>query len=250
MAIIIKNEQQIEGIRKACQLAVDALDYAEELVKPGISTEDLDKQIEDYIRKFEGVPAPLGYRGYPKSVCTSINEVVCHGIPKKADILKEGDIIKIDVSTVLNGFFGDTCKTFAVGAISEEAQMLLSVTRDCLDIGISQVKPGNEFGMIGKAISSYARSRNCSVVYQFCGHGVGVSFHEDPIVSHDDKKYDNTKMQSGMIFTIEPMINLGVARTVIDENDKWTARTADSKLSAQFEHTILVTDFGPEVLTK
>lgn len=250
MAIIIKTEEQIEGVRKACQLAIDALDYAEDLIKPGISTEYLDKKIESYIKKFQGIPAPLGYRGYPKSVCTSINEVVCHGIPKESDILKEGDIIKIDVSTIVNGYFGDSCRTFPVGQISDKAQMLLSVTRDCLDIGIAQVRPNNEFGMIGKAISAYARSRNCSVVHQFCGHGVGIRFHEDPIIPHDDAKYDNTKMKTGMIFTIEPMINLGVARTVVDENDKWTARTADGELSAQFEHTVLVTDCGVEVLTK
>jgi methionyl aminopeptidase len=250
MTIAIKTEQQVEGIRKSCQLAVDALDHAEQFIRPGISTEEIDQEIEAYIRKFGGVPAPLGYHGYPKSSCTSINEVICHGIPKKDDILKEGDIIKVDVSTIVNGYFGDTCRTFPVGKISDQAQMLLSATRDCLDIGISQVRPNNEFGMIGRAISAYARLRGYGVVYEFTGHGTGLKFHEEPVIAHDDNKYDSRKMETGMIFTIEPMINLGIAKAIIDENDRWTARTADGSLSAQFEHTILVTESGSEVLTK
>lgn len=251
MKIIIKTEEQINNIRKACQLANDALDHGEQFVKPGVSTEEINAEIESYIRKYGGIPAPLGYHGYPKSVCTSLNEVVCHGIPKTTDVLKDGDIIKIDVSTILNGFFGDTCRTFPVGTISESANRLLTVTRDCLDLGIAQVKPDNEFGMIAKAISSYANSRGYSVVYQFVGHGVGLKLHEDPQVNHSDKfSYDTTKMKPGMIFTIEPMINEGLAEAVVDWQDKWTARTVDGKLSAQFEHTVLVTDDGVEVLTR
>jgi methionyl aminopeptidase len=250
MTIAIKTEQQVEAIRKSCQLAVDALDHAEQFIQPGISTEEIDREIETYIRKFGGIPAPLGYHGYPKSSCTSINEVICHGIPKKDDILKEGDIIKVDVSTIVNGYFGDTCRTFPVGKISDQAQMLLSATRDCLDIGISQVRPNNEFGMIGRAISAYARLRGYGVVYEFTGHGTGLKFHEEPVIAHDDSKYDYRKMEAGMIFTIEPMINLGIAKAIIDESDRWTARTADGSLSAQFEHTILVTESGSEVLTK
>jgi methionyl aminopeptidase len=250
MDIIIKTEDQIHGIRKACELAADALEHGESFIKPGISTATINAEIEGYIRKFGGKPAPLGYHGYPKAVCTSINEVVCHGIPKEEDVLKEGDIIKIDVSTILNEYFGDTCKTFAVGTISEDANRLLSVAKDCLDIGISQVKPNAQFGMIGKSISSYAKSRGYGVVYQFVGHGVGLKLHEGPQISFDDLLFDSTRMMPGMIFTIEPMINQGVAEAVIDSNDKWTARTADGKLSAQFEHTVLVTEFGVEVLTK
>jgi methionyl aminopeptidase len=249
MTISIKTEQQVEAIRKSCQLSVDALDHAEQFIRPGISTEEIDREIEAYIRKFGGIPAPLGYHGYPKSSCTSINEVICHGIPKKDDILKEGDIIKVDVSTIVNGYFGDTCRTFPVGKISDQAQMLLSATRDCLDIGISQVRPNNEFGMIGRAISAYARLRGYGVVYEFTGHGTGLKFHEEPVIAHDDSKYDSRKMEAGMIFTIEPMINLGIAKAIIDESDRWTARTADGSLSAQFEHTVLVTDCGVEVLT-
>lgn len=250
MAIIIKNEEQIEGIRKACELAADALEHGEQFVKPGVSTEEINKEIEGYIRKYGGVPAPLGYHGYPKAVCTSLNEVVCHGIPNDQDILKDGDIIKIDVSTIVNNYFGDTCRTFPVGQVSEEAIRLLSVTKDCLDMGIAQVKPENEFGLIGKAIASYAKSRGYGVVYQFVGHGVGLKFHEEPQINHDDKFYDFTKMKPGMIFTIEPMINQGLAEAFIDKVDKWTARTVDGKLSAQFEHTVLVTEDGVEVLTR
>jgi methionyl aminopeptidase len=250
MGIIIKNKDQIEGIKKACNLAFNALKHGEQFVKQGISTEFINNEIENYIRKHGGVPAPLGYHGYPKSVCTSINEVICHGIPKEEDILKEGDIIKIDVSTVLNGYFGDTCKTYAVGTICEEAQKLLNVAEQCLYLGILRVKPDAEFGIIGKEISSYARAHGYSVVYQFAGHGTGLRLHEDPTVSHDDQKYDSRKMKPGMIFTIEPMINLGEAKAIIDESDRWTARTIDGKLSAQFEHTVLVTDFGVEVLTR
>jgi methionyl aminopeptidase len=249
MDIIIKNDEQIEGIKKACELAVDALDYGEQFVKPGVTTQFINEQIDSYIRQYGGIPAPLGYNGYPKSVCTSINEVICHGIPKYQDVLKDGDIIKIDVSTILKGYFGDTCKTYAVGNVCDEAQRLLSVAKDCLDIGISQVRPNNEFGMIGKEISKYARSRGYSVVYQFAGHGTGLKLHEEPIVSHDDKKYDSRKMKTGMVFTIEPMINMGDPKAIIDESDHWTAKTIDGKLSAQFEHTVLVTDYGVEVLT-
>lgn len=250
MNIIIKNEEQINGIRKSCQLSTDALNHIEDMIQPGVSTEQLDIEIEKYIRKHGAIPAPLGYHGYPKSVCTSINEVICHGIPKEEDILKEGDILKIDVSTILNGYFGDTCKTFPVGNVSEESQRLISVTRDCLDIGISQVKPNNEFGMIGKSISEYAEKRGYGVVHQFAGHGTGLNFHEEPKICHDKSSYDKRKMQAGMIFTIEPMINIGQPHALIDENDRWTARTVDKSLSAQFEHTVLVTEDGVEVLTK
>lgn len=249
MSITIKNEEQIEGIRKACQLAIDAIDYAEQFVKPGISTETIDAEIEGYVRKYGGVPATLGYHGYPKSSCTSLNEVICHGIPKSTDVLKEGDIIKIDVATIVDGYFGDTCKTFPVGSVSEEAQRLMVVSKDCLDIGISRVRPNQKFGEIGKAITEYAESRGYSVVFQFAGHGTGLSLHEEPQISHDNRRYDERIMEPGMIFTIEPMIcTKGPDAVVL--NDGWTAVTADGGLSAQFEHTILVTEDGSEVLTR
>jgi methionyl aminopeptidase len=250
MGIIIKTEEQIDGIRKACQLATDALEHGEQFIKPGVTTDFINQEIEAYIRKYGGIPAPLGYHGYPKAVCTSLNEVICHGIPKAEDVLKEGDIIKVDVSTIVDGYYGDTCKTFPVGTVSEDAMRLLSVAKDCLDIGISQVRPDNEFGLIGKSIASYATSRGYGVVYQFVGHGVGLKFHEEPQVNYSGIPYDSRKMKPGMIFTIEPMINQGLAEAVIDKVDKWTARTVDGKLSAQFEHTVLVTPYGTEVLTR
>jgi methionyl aminopeptidase len=250
MGIIIKSEKQIEGIRKSCQLAADTLDHVEQFIKVGVSTEEINREVETFIRKYGASPAPLGYHGYPKAVCTSLNEVICHGIPSETQILKEGDIINVDVTTILDGYYGDTSRMFAVGQISDEAQKLIAVAKDCLDIGIVQVKPDAPFWHIGKAIQDYATSRGFSVVHQFAGHGTGLQFHEEPQICHDYKFADNRKMKPGMIFTIEPMINQGLAEAVIDPTDKWTARTVDGKLSAQWEHTILVTVDGVEVLTK
>lgn len=251
MAILIKTEEQIEGIRKSCELAADALSFIEPHVMPGATTQDLNDLIENFIRDHGAIPAPLGYLGYPKAVCTSLNEVICHGIPNSS-VLKDGDIINIDVTTILNGYFGDTSRMYTVGTVSPEAQCLIAVAQDCLAIGIAQVKPGKSFGDIGKAITEYAQKRGYSVVHQFCGHGCGIQFHEEPQIlhRHTAREYDHRKMQPGMTFTIEPMINQGLAEAVIDKRDKWTARTIDGKLSAQFEHTVLVTEGGVEVLTK
>lgn len=249
-AIIIKSEKQIDGIRSSCELAANTLNFIEPFIKPGVSTAEIDRQIEEYIRNAGGKPACLGYLGFPKSVCTSINEVICHGIPSDDTILKDGDIVNVDVTTIFKGYFGDTSRMYAVGNVSENATRLMAVAKDCLDIGISQVRPGKCFGEIGKAISAYARKRGYSIVYQFCGHGTGLMFHENPKVAHDDMCYDRTVMEPGMVFTIEPMLNQGVAEAVIDEADQWTARTADGKLSAQWEHTVLVTEDGVEILTK
>ena len=247
--IIIKTPEQIEGIRKSCKLAAQALDFAAQFVKVGVTTEFIDSQIEKFITDHNAIPATKGYNGYPKSSCISLNEVVCHGIPSQNEVLKEGDILNIDITTILDGFYGDTSRMFSVGEISPEAQNLIEVTRHCLDLGIQQVKPGNYFGNIGYVINKYATSKGYSVVYEFCGHGVGVKFHEEPQVDHTSRKNRGPKMKQGMIFTIEPMINEGRPSTTIDRNDGWTARTIDHKLSAQFEHTILVTTDGYEVLT-
>lgn len=249
---MIKNKRQIDGIRKSCHLAADTLTYLQEHVKPGITTQRLNDLADAYIRNYNAVPAPLGYRGYPRSICTSINEVICHGIPSHSVILKEGDIINIDVTTILNGYYGDTSRMYTVGAVDLAAEKLINITQDCLNIGIAQVKPGNQFCQIGKAIQPYATSRGYSVVHQFCGHGTGIQFHEEPQVHHNDTgdKSELRRMEPGMIFTIEPMLNQGVADAVIDPTDKWTARTQDGKLSAQFEHTVLVSEDGVEVLTK
>lgn len=247
--IIVKTPEQIEGIRKSSKLAGQTLEYIAEFVKEGVSTEFLNAKIDEYIRQNGAIPATLGYSGYPKSCCISLNEVVCHGIPSDDTILKNGDILNIDVTTILNGYYGDTSKMFTVGEVSPLAIDLIDVTRHGLALGIQQVKPGNQFGNIGHAISKYVKSQGFSVVYEYCGHGVGIDFHEEPQVDHTSRRNTGSVMQAGMIFTIEPMINEGRPSTVVDKNDKWTARTIDNKLSAQFEHTILVTNTGYEVLT-
>ena len=247
--IIIKTSEQIEGIRQSSQLAGLTLKYISEFVKPGVSTEFLDQKIEEYIVAHGAVPATKGYNGFPKSSCISPNEVVCHGIPSGKVTLKEGDILNIDITTILNGYYGDTSRMFCIGEVSEKARKLIETTKHCLELGIQQVKPGNYFGNIGFVISRYAKAQGYSVVYEFCGHGVGLQFHEEPQVDHTSRRNTGPIMQPGMIFTIEPMINEGRPTTRVDKADGWTARTVDNRLSAQFEHTILVTPTGFEVLT-
>jgi methionyl aminopeptidase len=247
--IIIKTPEQIDGIRKSSKLAGQTLEYIAAYVKEGVSTEFLNQKIDKYIRDNGAIPATLGYGGYPKSSCISVNEVVCHGIPSEKTILKNGDILNIDVTTILNGYYGDTSKMFTVGNVSAVALELIEVTKHSMDLGIQQVKPGNQFGNIGFAISKYAKSKGFSVVYEFCGHGVGVNFHEEPQVDHSSRRNTGPYMKPGMTFTIEPMINEGRPGTIVDKNDGWTAKTVDNKLSAQFEHTILITETGFEVLT-
>ena len=247
--IVIKTPEQIEGIRQSALLAAKTLDHAEQFVKEGVHTEFIDDKIEEFIRSHGAIPATLGYNGYPKSSCISPNNIICHGIPSKETILKKGDILNIDVTTILNGYFGDTSRMFTVGEVSTEAEDLIDTTWHCLDLAIEQVKPGNRFGNIGFVISRYAKAHGYTVVYEFCGHGVGIEFHEEPQVDHAARRNTGPEMKPGMIFTIEPMINQGKPRASIDENDGWTARTVDNKLSAQFEHTILVTQTGYEVLT-
>ncbi|WP_372754429.1 type I methionyl aminopeptidase [Labilibaculum sp.] len=247
--IIIKTPEQIEGIRKSSQLAGNTLKYISDFVKEGVSTLYLDKLVEKYIRDHGAIPAPLNYHGFPKSCCISLNEVICHGIPDEKTILKNGDILNIDVTTILDGYYGDTSTMFTIGDVSEAAEKLVEDTEHALYLGIEQVKPGNYFGNIGFMIGRYAKAKKYSVVYEFCGHGVGIDFHEEPQVEHICPKNSGSKMKAGMIFTIEPMINLGKARAIIDEKDGWTARTIDKKLSAQFEHTILVTEDGYEILS-
>lgn len=247
--IIIKTPGQIEGIRRSCKLAAQALDYAAQFVKEGVTTEYIDARIEEFILKHNAVPATKGYNGFPKSSCISLNEVVCHGIPSSQEVLKEGDILNIDITTILDGYYGDTSRMYTVGEISPVASNLIDVTRHCLDLGIQQVSPNNYFGNIGFVINRYATAKGFSVVYEYCGHGVGVKFHEEPQVDHTSRKNRGPKMKPGMIFTIEPMINVGRPVTTVDRIDGWTARTIDKKLSAQFEHTVLVTEGGFEVLT-
>lgn len=249
MSIRIKNQEQIDGIRKSSKLAAETLKFIEPYVKEGVTTEHLDNLIHQFIVDHGAIPATLNYNGYPKSSCISLNEVVCHGIPAPDITLKNGDILNIDVTTILDGYYGDTSKMYTVGDVTETAKKLIDVTKHCLDLGIQQVRPGNYLGNIGYVISRYAVSQGFSVVYEFCGHGVGVEFHEDPQVDHSSRKNSGPKLKPGMTFTIEPMINVGRPRVKLDKHDGWTARTIDDQLSAQFEHTILVTETGFEVLT-
>lgn len=249
MSIVIKTAQQIEGIRKSSQLAASTLAYIAPFVVEGVTTEYLDDLILKYITDHGARSATIGYMGYQKASCISPNDVVCHGIPSDKVILKNADIVNIDVTTILDGYYGDTSAMFLVGEVSEEARKLVDAAKHCLHLGIQEVKPGNHFGDIGFVIARYAQSKGYSVVYQFCGHGVGLNFHEDPQVEHIARKGSGPIMQPGMIFTIEPMINMGKAKVKIDAKDGWTARTIDGKLSAQFEHTVLVTETGHEILT-
>jgi len=247
--IIIKTPEQIEGIRKSSRLAALTLDYIEPFVQAGATTRYLNSLIEKFIEQNGAVPATRGYGGFPASCCISPNEVVCHGIPAENVVLKNGDIVNIDVTTILEGFYGDTSRMFKVGEISQRAASLIDASKHSLNLGIRQVFPGNYFGNIGFVISRFIRSKGYSVVYEYCGHGVGLEFHEAPQVDHSAHRNTGQKMEPGMIFTIEPMINEGKPRTVVDKKDGWTARTVDNRLSAQFEHTVLVTPEGVEVLT-
>lgn len=247
--IIIKTPEQIEGIRRSSQLAGNTLKFISNYIKEGVNTLYLDQLIDEFIRDHGAIPAPLNYHGFPKSCCISLNEVICHGIPSEKTILKAGDILNVDVTTILDGYYGDTSTMFTIGEISKQAAKLVEDTEHALYLGIEQVKPNNYLGNIGFTIGRFAKANKYSVVYEFCGHGVGIDFHEEPQVEHIAPKNSGPLMQPGMIFTIEPMINLGKARAIVDENDGWTARTVDKKLSAQFEHTVLVTKEGYDILS-
>lgn len=251
--IFIKNGKQIIGIRKSCKLAAKTLEHIAPHIVAGISTNELDSIMDKFMREHGATPAPLGYKihgkpPFPKSTCISLNEVVCHGIPDST-ILKDGDIVTVDVTTILDGYYGDTARTFRVGKVSDDAEHLIRVTEKCLDIGIRQVKPGKNTGEIGYAISRYALLQGCTVVEEYTGHGVGLQFHEAPQILHICEKDDGVRMIPGMIFTVEPMINLGGPAIITDATDQWTVRTYDKNLSAQAEHTVLVTRTGFEILT-
>lgn len=245
--IRLKEKDDIEGIRKAGTLVLDTLNMVEERIRPGITTDDINTWVHEFTVKNNAVPAPLNYRGYPKSVCVSVNEVVVHGIPGNR-VLQHGDIVNVDVTPILDGYYADANKTFFVGEPGQDARKIVNITKECLRIGINQVKPGNTIGDIGWAIQQYAESQRCSVVREFVGHGVGFEFHENPQVPHYGRRGTGVKMVPGMVFTVEPMINLGKKEIVILK-DGWTAVTKDGSLSAQFEQTILVTSEGHESLT-
>lgn len=246
--ISIKSKREIELMRATSKLASETLVYIEQFIKPGVSTEELNKLCHDFITERGAYPSPLNYNGFPKSVCTSLNEVICHGIPSKKDVLKDGDILNIDVTTYLNKFHGDTNKTFYVGEVSDEVKKLVEVTYQCMRAGIATVRPGSHIGDIGAIIQEIAHDHGYSVVEEYCGHGIGREFHEEPQVVHVGKKGTGVEVKPGMTFTIEPMINLGNRHCKL-LNDGWTVITKDKKVSAQFEHTILVTDDGHEILT-
>ena len=254
--IIIKTPEQIEGIRKAGKLTARTLDMIGVYVKVWVSTLELDSIMNTFILSNGGVSACIDYKGnntwgkwgYPRSTCISLNDVICHGIPRADEILKEWDILNIDVTTIVDGYFGDASRMYSVGTVSEKANELIAVTKRSWEIGIAEVRPGNQFGNIGYAISQYAESRWYSVVRDYTWHGVGIEFHEEPYVYHKAVRNSGPKMQVGMVFTIEPMINLGKYASKLDK-DNWTARTKDGSLTAQWEHTILVTETGYEILT-
>jgi len=246
--IVLLSSREIDKMRRAGQLAAELLDHLAPMVKPGVSTLDLNDEAERWTQAHGAKSAPLGYHGFPKSICTSINEVVCHGIPNAKQILKEGDIINIDVTPVLDGYHGDTSRTFFVGEPSPIARKLVAVTEECLNRGIAAVKPGARIGDIGAAIQEYAEAEGFSVVRDFVGHGVSRIFHTAPQIPHYGTRGKGKKLRPGMVFTIEPMINEGTWEVEV-MSDKWTALTKDRKLSAQFEHTIAVTENGVEILT-
>lgn len=245
----IKRPTQIEGIRRAGVINTGVLDEVASRICAGMTTQDIDDIVAAYTEEHGGICAPLNYEGYPKSVCTSINEEVCHGIPSRLKKLHEGDIINVDCTTILDGYYADASRMFMIGEVSAERRKLVEETKKCLEIGLAAAQPWATVGDIGYAISRYARSLGYSVVRELGGHGVGLEFHEDPFVSHIGKKGTGMVLVPGMIITIEPMINAGKAGVVIDPYNDWTIYTADGRDSAQWEHTVLITETGNEILT-
>ena len=247
--IVLKSDKEIETMKKSCRLAAEVLDMIEPYVKPGVSTLELNDICHKYITEKGAIAAPLNYRGFPKSICTSVNDVVCHGIPNAKTKLKEGDIVNIDITTILEGYHGDTSRMFLVGEVSDRAKKLVKITKECLDKGIGAVRAGGRIGDIGAAIQAHAEQNKYSVVKEFVGHGIGKKFHEDPQITHYGVKGKGARLEPGMVFTIEPMINEGHWKTKI-KKDGWTAVTIDGLLSAQFEHTLAIKSTGEvEVLT-
>ncbi|WP_278630454.1 type I methionyl aminopeptidase [Parabacteroides goldsteinii] len=246
---LIKTEEQIEGIRRSGVVNSGILDLVGKEIKAGMSTAAIDKLVYDYTVDHGAIPAPLNFEGFPKSVCTSINEVVCHGIPSEKEILKEGDIINVDVSTILDGYYSDASRMFMIGKVSPEKEKLVRVAKECLEIGMKAAKPFGFVGDIGHAIQKHAEKNGFSVVRDLCGHGVGLEFHEEPEVTHFGRKGTGMLLVPGMVFTIEPMINMGTYRVYIAEEDGWTVITDDELPSAQWEHTFVMRENGLEILS-
>jgi methionyl aminopeptidase len=254
--IRIHTQEEFEKMRVSGMLAANTLKFIKQYIKPGITTNQINQLCHDFIIKNDGYPAPLNYKGFPKSVCTSINDIVCHGIPNDT-ALQEGDILNVDVTTIVNDFHGDTSNMFLVtdkneneiNSLYQDRIKLIDITKKALEIGISVAKPGNRFGEIGFAIQNFVESQGFSVVEDFCGHGIGKYFHAAPEVLHFGEKHWGAVIEPGMFFTIEPMINAGSKEVYISRNDGWTVRTKDGSLSAQFEHTIGITQTGNEIFT-
>ena len=246
---IIKTKEQIEGIKESSVINMAVLDAVERMIGPGVSTQQIDDLVHDMTIKMGGSPAQLNYEGCPKSVCTSINEVVCHGIPSSEVFLKEGDIVNVDVSTIYRGYFSDSSRMYCIGKISEEKKKLVRVTKECVEKGLAMVKPWNFLGDMAQVINDHAKANGYSVVVEIGGHGVGLEFHEEPFVSYVTRAGTEMLMVPGMVFTIEPMVNMGSSEIYIDQEDGWTVYTEDGKPSAQWEITVAVTQEGHEVLT-
>ena len=246
---IIKTPAQIEGIKASAKINTGALDLVAKNIKAGMSTAEIDKLVHDFTVAQGAIPAPLNYQGFPKSCCTSINDEICHGIPSEDVILKEGDIINVDVSTIFNGYFSDASRMFKIGAVHPELDKLVDVAKECLDCGLKAAKPWGFMGDIAEAVQKHAEANGYSVVREFGGHGIGLQFHEDPFVAHVGKAVTGMLLVPGMTFTIEPMINMGAPDLFIDADNDWTALTEDGYPSAQWEYTVLITEDGAEILT-
>ncbi len=246
---ILKSKEQIEGIRESSKINIAVLDYVADNIRIGMSTEEIDRLVCEKTAQMGGIPATLGYEGFPKSVCTSLNDQVCHGIPSEKDILKDGDIVNVDVSTIYQGYFSDSSRMFMLGNVAPKTKELVEKARKCLDIGLEQVKPWNFLGDMAQAINDYAKLNGYSIVREVGGHGVGLEFHEEPFVSYVTSRGTEMLMVPGMVFTIEPMVNMGKADIYIDDDNGWTVYTEDGQPSAQWEVTVAVTEDGYEVLT-
>lgn len=247
---LIKTKEQVAAIKESAKINDGALDAVAEQIKVGMTTEMINTIVHEYTIAHGAVPAPLGYSGFPKSVCTSINNEICHGIPSEERVLEAGDIINVDVSTIYNGYFSDASRMFMIGEVSPESKRLVEVARECLIKGIEAVKPWCCLGDVGEAVESYANAHGYSVVREYGGHGIGLAFHEEPFVAHYRERNERMLIVPGMMFTVEPMINEGASDLYIDEEDEWTSYTEDGKLSAQWEHMILVTEDGVEIIAK
>ena len=246
---LLKTPAEIEGIKRSAEVNVGVLDYVAERITPGITTEQIDQWVHDYTVEHGAIPAPLDYEGFPKSVCTSVNEVVCHGIPSRDEVLREGDIVNVDCSTILDGYYSDSSRMFCIGAVSPERQRLVDETKKAMEAGLAAIEPWGLLGDVGAAVNAYAKAQGFSVVREFGGHGIGFDFHEDPFVSHVSEPGTGMVLVPGLVFTIEPMVNAGEAPIDMSDPNGWTVRTADGSDTAQWEVQVAITEDGYELLS-